>query len=329
MARPKIVFISDQPGTSSAFAPLLARLDGFHFSELRLRSFWGQTPYSQPIEKASEAFAFIPTADLVITGTSNDLDFHREIWAECKRKKIPSIGYVEQWTNIPGRFTRDQTFSIMPDVVAVVDAPSAIALTQAGYDGAVKPVGHPKLEVLSMSKKIAPANKLIFVSEPYSELPSAQRTPEFTDDEHTFLDRLLNFIDGSPYEELVVRFHPREDKEKYKEALRRPNKKRITLSSGDDQHMDAGGIFIGLTSILLIEASVRGMPAASVLLDSEVARNSFLNFRKGFTHLKTYDEAHKWLRNPTTYLDMDFCTKSFERWERLIVATQKNTTPQR
>lgn len=122
---------------------------------------------------------------LLLTGTSEYAGEDNYFWRWARRKKIPSIAYVDSWTYYWQRFSSQtagkEKFDLMPDFVAVIDELMRSRMKEYGCDEKKLIVtGNPVFDVINdfrqkevpeikeLVKKKLGSQYIMFVGEPFN-----------------------------------------------------------------------------------------------------------------------------------------------------------------
>lgn len=240
--------------------------------------------------------------DFIITATSANDFFERNLWQFAKQKNVPTLCIIDQWINLGIRFT-DLDFTkvddyypqypkkYLPDIICVIDDLAKNMLKAEGVPEAhIRVTGQPYFEYLLNHKKNtgvktnevmnlwdpqSDAFKLIFVSEPLTELYGEDVENIWGLSELTILSecvKSLKRIDALQRVKLIVKAHPRESIDKLMKKIHQLNseyKCTIKLVSEEVNGWDliqSSDFLIGLTSIFLLEAVLLGKPIASCMI---------------------------------------------------------------
>lgn len=256
----KLLLAADNPGGANVLASLFApaRMRGHG---LALRPSGAATALWQAQGEVAAASPMIMDAHVVVTGTGFS-DTERLIWREAAECGIPSIAVIDAWTNLPLRFRMagDGTPS-WPDVVAVPDQWVKDEVTRlAPAQVTVEVVGQPHLEAttarLTLARAARQANAqpvTLWVSEPVAEdFPGGTRGF----DQYQVFEELVRFTTGR----LIVCPHPREDRQHW-QAMGG----FVELATAETTALlvQADSV-IGMTSMVLVEAALAGIPALSL-----------------------------------------------------------------
>jgi hypothetical protein len=224
--------------------------------------------------------------DAMLTGTSWNPELEAQIWSACRERRILSVAFVDNWVNYAGRFdTGGVPFSILPDVIAVVDEGMRSSLESAGCDPAcLVVVGHPALEQLALDhgeidpdfrRRVgADENELlvlwaadgIYHGSP-AEYPQPRETGYADED---LLDRsveALNLLAVTRPVRLVLRRHPASPDPSLPRLLEL--RAHFPWVLGDElpklPTLLASDVVLGGSSMILLEAATVGKPVASCL----------------------------------------------------------------
>jgi hypothetical protein len=195
---------------------------------------------------------------IVITGTSEQHSFEREAVLAARRSGIPSVAIVDYWMKHRQRFRAADGTWVLPDhVVAIDEMCRAQMLAEGVPEARIHVLGQPYFSVLlrrsmQIDARNSPARRVLFVSEPGAVAAEA-------------LDATLEGLASLPRPlELTIRFHPRESERG--DRLHRISRAGLgfTVDDAPDPlttvcNSDA---VIGVTSMLLIESSLVGVPTA-------------------------------------------------------------------
>lgn len=215
--------------------------------------------------------------DALLTGTS--MRPYRDVlfWDAARSAGIPAVALLDHWRNYAGRFSSRREFDSLPDALAVMDTSAADAIRALGFPSErIRVTGHPQLEecrpVTTHERRSARArlgiddtrSVVLFASEPKIEHhgadTGAQGHPGYT--ERVSLAAVRDALRSlSPDAVLVVRPHP------LQQPWSLPDGAPETRVSGDDtprEAISAADAVTGMTSMLLLEAALSGIPTVSV-----------------------------------------------------------------
>lgn len=240
--------------------------------------------------------------DLLLVGTSENPRGPGLAMIDAARtRKVPSIGAIDMLANAANRFRGlgDSPLAHAPDWLAVPDAPTAEAYAALGFDvERIVTCGHPHYDVVRARRTALEAVPLaerravlfpdvgletpivVFLAEAVDQLdPSASRVgsdcafslPGESDDRTTvILNAVLDALDTLPVKpHVVLRLHPKNGENDYAGFHGRID--RISRGGDPLDLIGCADLVIGMTTFLLVEASLLGRPTLSVLPRAEEA----------------------------------------------------------
>jgi hypothetical protein len=225
--------------------------------------------------------------DFIITGTSSNDFTEKFLWKTAKNFNIPSLAVLDHWCNYGIRFSKyglkeissynsDKSVDFLPSFICVMDNFAKAEMQNDGIPASIiHPLGNPHFGTLKNKSKdvdIAkirskfPQNKQIvtFASEPYEE--DYGISPE-----RKVLNDIVNILEKRDDVVIVVKLHPKESINKYKEFPKCVFDKEI---NSIDMIM-ASDIIISMTSMVLIEAAILGKKIISYQ-PNERDKNKFI-----------------------------------------------------
>ena len=213
-----------------------------------------------------------PPPDIIVTGTGST-ELERTLWSNASAQKFPTIGLLESWVNVSPRFLRNQA-DIQPAGLGVPDEELREMITAEGWCNAqITVIGQPHLQGIIArltAKRSRRANKdrakVLFLSEvmPPDSSPDWRGFQQF--DVASGVFEGLRNVSGLS---LVICAHPREDADLWRQWLAArviPNRVRLEFNDtmdSEDLLIDADYV-IGMTSMMLIEAHLLGVPVLSL-----------------------------------------------------------------
>ncbi len=221
--------------------------------------------------------------DLIVTGTSAVSDLERSAWVAARRNNVASLAVIDAWMNYLRRLTMTLTGqTVLPDAIAVADGPMQRGLAAEGINpDRVYEVGQPHLEALVNRLGPQRASRLhnerpllVFFSEGILEQASFGCLPGYN--QFAVMSQLLRML-RPPFDlELAVMPHPLEGFELWNSFLASvnpPDRVMLSLGGRDRDHaLCAANGVIGMTSMVLVEATLLGVPVLS--LQPERTENS-------------------------------------------------------
>jgi len=258
-----IVLVCEDVGAAAALAPVAQRLLAQHRNPAI--SARGQAaaifaskciPFGGP-----ESVAVSAATGVVVTGTTA---WGERIEAHAIRKArslhVPTLSFVDFWSNYRERLTLTQEFDVLPDRLLVVDSvmyddlralelPTELVITGSPVFDEIKPLAPP-----------SDGSPVLFLSQPLSKLATVEY------DEHTVIALVATACVRLGVE-LRVRPHPREDRTELATFL--ATLAGTTISRSDASLMDdvvsSCGV-VGMTTMALVEAALTGRATLSVQL---------------------------------------------------------------
>jgi hypothetical protein len=301
----KVIAAAHDPGGANAVAVTVASLRSQGDSVLALgkgpalRQFAtlgvACTPWSEEPAATTALTESLQTANLLLTGTSAQNGFEQELILQARDRGIPSLALIDYDANHALRFCRRQTPGppVYPDVVTALDEACAQALTEAGVPAAaVRVTGQPYYAWLATRPRpprtIGQASRrVLFASQPDADEP------------HTWEVVLAAFAEHAKRDRLTIRFHPRQVTEERERCLARfahrglPS--RVDEEPSSLVSVAAHDLVLGISSTILVEAALLGVPTGSVLL---AAADTLATNRSGLTvSLRSLDDVRRFLAN--------------------------------
>jgi hypothetical protein len=287
MTRRDVAIVARDAGAASALAPVVAALG----EDETFRPFvvsWGPARaifeaeglVVQPFPEdpaPGEIDALLASVAVVLTGTSLRVELDSCFWCAARAAGIPSMALLDHWKNYAERFTIEAPFDTLPSLVAVMDEIAANELIARGCPpNRVVVTGQPRFDTLTgvvspeerararTSLGIDPSRRVaVFASEP--------RGAPYDDGKgFTQVDALEMFVDAvqAVAEDalVLVKLHPVEQAEPVAAALssRGGPDARILETSSVREVIAAADVFCGMSSIVLLDAALLGLPTVSI-----------------------------------------------------------------
>jgi hypothetical protein len=229
--------------------------------------------YVPEMMNASAAIAAITREQpaLLLTGTSFHDGYERALWAAARKLGIPSFAALDSWTNIEKRFRSADGSLEQPSALGVTDERTRAQIAAEEWCTArLFVIGQPHLalrvERLRRRRKNRPggaAKRIIFFSEPIEEDygPTARGFTQF--DVATIVAEALA---GSASVTLAFKPHPREAETRWRDWLARAPNARLASEDTETLLAAADGV-LGVTTMVLVEAALTGIPTLSLQPD--------------------------------------------------------------
>jgi hypothetical protein len=249
------------------------------------------------IEKLFSAYQF----DLVFTATSCHSNLERLIIREGLRRNIPVVSIIDCWSNYHARFLYRETYAY-PDILFVCDQTMKQAIAQQFIPSKIIVSGNPHLEILLKKypdvKRIDrnQTKRIRFFSD-----NNRLYYPDKTIDEFVIVDSLICFLSERVQNvDLLVRPHPMESIEPWHnhfEYLKRKyDENNVTLAIDDvpiGQVLEDSFIAVGLSSMVLVETAVCGIPTFSYQIDMAYENYFYLPFETyGIKRLRCHEDLN-------------------------------------
>jgi hypothetical protein len=325
----RILCFAEDPGAANCFIGLTKALEHTHSKVLIMatklsREYFNQrnepsTLVSHFSEMHRNISDFNPTK--IITGTSeNRKSLSLALIKYGQRMKIPTLGYVDSPANSEFRFsgTTGNPSAYLPDKILVADSVTHANFTKLGigknkivvignpyYDWLIQEVDTNKKRYLIANKKkyfnLPDKNTKIItiVSEKsfnykmgdlklnrYSDLVGRGTSNQRT---NIIIEEIIDYckcLDPKPY--LILRIHPKDEIKNYKKYFKELD--RISANESPLKTILASDVIIGLTTSLLVEATILGKRTLSVLINPEEA-NLLYGIQSGIVPCATSRKA--------------------------------------
>ena len=302
-----IVVVARQAGSANAFVPLFGEFRESKFTVHTFafvhahRIFVNNKIDATLIEKFDTSlFSDIPEPSILLTGTSEYAEEDHQFWQWARSKGIPSVAFVDSWVSYWERFTpsigvRDK-FSLKPDVIAVIDRLMYDRMVESGCDEKRLIVtGNPAFDGL---RDYMPSERedivktygegyVLFIGEPFNnKLLGGNEKDALGYTEAEVLRMTANAIGLMEGEKprLVFRPHPRGG---YSSEI------KSIINTCSDVVLDAGTFnsrdlvacaqaVVGMTSMMLYEASKMGVPAISIRPNKKLT-SDLVDYRSGIS----------------------------------------------
>lgn len=226
--------------------------------------------------------------DLIVTSAAGipECDMsEKHLWETARRQGVMTIAFLDQWQNYTLRFSGpggQERLNYLPNIINCIDGYAREEMKAEGFpDNILFPLGHPSLsslknrycavELTQASVLVPggdfnhdPSNTVLFVSEAIREHFGNQRGYDQFD---ALLLLLKNIFSRSGTCGVIVKLHPKDEEEKYRELGARFPGLDIRVIKNDLSPLEclrlADTVF-GMTSIMLIEAFLLGKRVVSI-----------------------------------------------------------------
>lgn len=289
----RVLFFSCEPGGAEVLIPVVRLLQERNFDVEVAAYGHGYDRFCakgvmcrevEPVGAGDTHLLASTNPDLLITSAASlpDRDqSERRLWLGARQHSIPSLAFLDQWQNYSARFSGvspDSRLAYLPDFISCIDEVGRREMIAEGFpQERLKAFGQPYLS--SLKDQVTKASNvdarrrlglsadepiLLFASEAIQQHFGRTRGYDQHDALELFFSLLATGIwSGRP----VVKLHPKESPEQYaglleQHAAFRPLLVTSELSPAECLAM-AMHVF-GMTSIMLIEAYVLGLPVISL-----------------------------------------------------------------
>lgn len=224
--------------------------------------------------------------DLVVTGTSFS-GLERRLWAAARSRGIGSLAAIDAWTDPRCRFAGPDGDDEQPDVLCVLDEGMRDDILAGGWcRSRLCVTGQPHLQAVTRrlrearrERKRADRPVVAFFSEPVRQDHGGIAAVGY--DQDMVADAILDGLAGAPPLTLLVQPHPREDPDVWRawQAQKEESDRlRIVISDRPtDAVLAECDAVLGMTTMVLVEAVLAGIPALAVQPGRRCALNPLLD----------------------------------------------------
>jgi len=283
-----VVVVARDAGAASALVPVLRLLrDDSGFEPVILA--WGK---ARPILEAEGlpvlTFPEVPDAGEVrelfqrvdaaalLTGTSMKTELDSRFWLAADQLGLASVALLDHWTNYAERFSVDAPLDRLPALIAVTDETAAAELVARGCPvDRIRITGNPRFDDLPESittelREQARQTLGIELDRQVAVFASQPLARHYRDAlGYTEVEAVTSFLDGlaevAPESLGLIKLHPLESAEAHASFLDRPSPEVRVLSDAPIIDLIAAAdVFCGMTSIVLLDAALLGVPTLSI-----------------------------------------------------------------
>lgn len=238
--------------------------------------------------------------DAVICGTSRLCLLERRLLRQARAMGLRSYALCDMWWAYRERF-RDGDDLCLPDTLWVIDermrAEAQAALPELAAD-AIEVVGNPFFEEIAQIRQrrhveLPPQLPIRFFSEPVSG-----KFPDARIDEFELAEWLLEAARREGItNRIIVRNHPLDTLEQWRRWAWRHRHHAVELDVEPlDVCMVTTGLALGISSMVLLEMALCGMPTASLQLSGADLNYYCLPFEDfGIARIRASEELVDWL----------------------------------
>lgn len=288
-----LLFAAHSPGPANMLKPVmpLARRSGHRVTAVAsgaAAEIWREA--GEDVGDVNERTFGALAPDILVTGTGFDT-FDRDLWRVAAARGVGSLAVIDAWTNLDKRFVNDDGSEIQPDAICAIDRPMSDQIADEGWCRArIHITGQPHFQ--SFVERLAGKRKaqrpssvpfLVFFSEPVDKDFVADTDRGF--DQFSVAGSLLPALGGLGPLSLVVQPHPRENHDDWQAWLgRRKPPRGVTARIGGNTTetlLTTCTGAIGMTTMVLFEAALLGVPVLSLQPDRVRALNPRLDAIEG------------------------------------------------
>jgi len=284
----KILFFTCEPGGAEVLIPVIKRMfkdedftiivTGYGLAVDRFKKQNIDFEVIEPIGKDDFSVIEKYKPEYIITSATSlpqkDMS-EKYLWHNAKQRSIPTIAFLDQWQNYSIRFSganENEKLIYQPDFINCINDVGKKEMISEGFDvNKLIEFGQPYLSILkdSIIDKRLLINKLnlekkkkivLFVSEAIKEHYGTTRG--YT--QYETIDYLLKNKEFLKDKQTIVKLHPKDDIEKFK------NYENVILIQNQYSSLEMISIsdyVMGMTSIMLIEAFILEKKVLSVQLN--------------------------------------------------------------
>ncbi|MEH1867866.1 MAG: hypothetical protein V7K69_23090 [Nostoc sp.] len=310
----KIIAIAHDPGGANAVAATVAalRASGTEVEAYAkgpaIRQFQRLAVACTPISEEHQTLFVRFKGDILLTGTSQYDEFERDAIFWARQEGIPSVAVIDYWANYRQRFqpfNNPDAEAIFPNIITAIDEVCATGMLNDGLPkNRIFIVGQPYFAWLVARKKsrkntLEVVQNILFASQPNAN-------------EIDIIHILIKVLtDYKPFKKLLIRFHPRQGKCRDSLDLLAKSGLPFAIDESTDilDTLQQQDIVLGITSIILIEAVLMGIPAGSLLMG---VNDTLMTNKWGVTvPLKSPEKVHEFLNSTHREIDKTFFKQQY------------------
>ena len=238
--------------------------------------------FGYEVRPAEERLAseWMDDAEVLIAGTSYPANLEFELVEAAIKARIPSISFVDHWTNLSLRYERNGR-RVLPDVIGLVNEQAREQAVSEGLPSEkLEVVGNPYHEYLKSWRPQVPREKLLvsmglnphkpyvlYAPEPFSKFGlKAQYGFDEIDGLHLLLEAKKALRSGAF--SLVIKGHPNQNHQLFEYELNMlSDQDSVYLSDGDFNLVSFyAEVVVGFFSNAIVEATLLGRPIIRPLI---------------------------------------------------------------
>jgi hypothetical protein len=241
--------------------------------------------------------------DLIITGTSANSYFEKNVWRISKKNGLYCICILDQWMNYGIRFSQHNLrqwnkseeaddFTYSPNEIWVMDEVAQSELEKLQPNLKIIVTGQPYFDFVrgfkedDTKKNKKQKKRILFISEPLIETHFDKYQLKLLKGYNEFevLEALLSCIDQIKDEfldevEVVIRLHPKDTINKYNDMIMVYKSRGVAIKYDQMVHnlesISKSDAVIGMSSMMLLEAAIMEKDILSIQLNM-IGKNPFI-----------------------------------------------------
>ncbi|SFM98453.1 hypothetical protein SAMN05660284_00208 [Formivibrio citricus] len=277
----RVAVVAGDPGGANALVPVIQLLQqtghAVHLhAYAQAETLWRAKGWQVAAAKSVE----LDGVDVLLTGTSvNPEMFEQTWWEKAEQQGIPSLAFIDFWTNYRARFLNAAHELVLPSQIA---APDEWAKREMVADGLpserIVVTGQPLLETLAQRAPLSPDERIrmrrlcgvdesrslaVFVSQPLCEMDRMLGRTGGIDERAVLREVEAVLAEMKRPIALLVRLHPREDAVDFTSLGQAWPDTRLEMALAPHDLLRAADVVIGIHSMLLLEACYLGCKVLS------------------------------------------------------------------
>ena len=283
--------------------------------------------------------------DLIFCSNNGNNQFEINFLRSSKQNKINSFTIMDSWSYPLRRFQykiRDKTFEIFPNTIGVPNQKIYKLIKNKTKFSDVFISGYPQInyniENYFKNKKIKQNKKVIdflYISTPYEKKKINHITDgsEIYFNQEKILKIFLEVINEFAFKyglkiNLTMRLHPldslrflefKKKNKKYKNIIIKINKKIFNYES----YLNKDAVF-GISSMMLYEASLCGLPSISLQLSEEFKKKGKVNYFKNIKGIKVCNEKNDLFKQLKNIIKRNNLKKSISMKNKTLFERNNN-----
>ncbi|MDD5547607.1 MAG: hypothetical protein PHN74_01740 [Candidatus Pacebacteria bacterium] len=299
-----LVFCHDAGGAEIISSYIKHNLDKYDFICLPIgpaKAVFAKKKLNYLIPKQKNPYKYLALKDLkmVLLGTSWINFEWLKLIEKAKKMGIKAVVYLDHWMNYRGRFKANYSEKNFPSEFWTGDKHAFYLAKKVFPDRMVKL--EPNCYFKDIKKEFknkkgaykGRANKVLFLSDPTSVF---WKRAKIRFNEMDLLGKILKCLsDKNKEREVIIRFHPSDDRTKYKEILKKYSGRVKIIKSSNKDILDdivKAGIVIGLESMSQVISYLCGKKTISCSFNPK--RKCTLPF-PGIIKIENLDKLNKYL----------------------------------